>query len=344
MNTPKTYKAYKAFETALLITSIIILTMLTGCSALEEKTKFHSEFFAMDTFMSIEAKGGDAEEAIKKSEEYIQQLESLISRTDENSEIYELNHSEGEIITVSHMTYDIISIALSCAVKTEGGFDPTVCAITDLWGIGTEHQGIPTEEAIAEALESVSYENIILLGDNKVQLINGAQIDLGAVGKGYAADGIYQIFKENQVESGIIALGGNLYLVGENEEAMPWNVGIVDPDDTEAHRIGVKVTDKSVVTTGAYERFFEENGKRYHHIFDTQTGYPTNKDIKSVTIVSENSTLADIYATAIFAMGYEKAITFVESDIEAIIIREDNVVYVSEGLEGAVTLDDKYKH
>lgn len=326
-----------------LVLFILLLTIV-GCSEQEETIEASTDFFAMDTYMSLSATGVEAEAAIEASVNYIQELESVISRTDESSEIYAINHSDGEIVTVSDLTYEIITIAVECAENTDGKFDPTICAITDLWGIGTEEQGIPNEEDIATALETVSYENIILLEDNGVQLLNGAQIDLGAVGKGYAADAIRDIYEEYDIESGIIALGGNLYMIGEKSEDVSWSVGIVDPDQTDEYNIGVQVVNKSVVTTGAYERYFEEDGKIYHHIFDTETGYPTEKDIKSVTIISTNSTLADIYATALFAMGYDEAVKFIENEpeIEAILIREDDQVYVSSGLEGSVTLDEKY--
>lgn len=324
---------------------LVLLAILVGCGEQEEEIiEASTEFFAMDTYMSLSATGVEAQAAIEASVNYIQELESAISRTDESSEIYAINHSDGEIVTVSDLTYEIIKIAVECAENTDGKFDPTICAITDLWGIGTENQGIPNEEDIATALETVSYENIILLEDNGVQLLNSAQIDLGAVGKGYAADAIRDIYEEYGIESGIIALGGNLYMIGEKSEGTSWNVGIVDPDQTDEYSIGVQVVDKSVVTTGAYERYFEEDGKIYHHIFDTETGYPTEKDIKSVTIISTNSTLADIYATALFAMGYDEAVGVVESEteIDAIIIREDDQVYVSSGLEDSVTLEEKY--
>lgn len=310
----------------------------------EESSEASVDFFAMDTYMSLSATGTESQSAITESQAYINELEALISRTLETSEIYALNHSDGDVVTVSDITYDIISIAVVCAEKTEGKFDPTICAVTDLWGIGTENPCIPSSEEIEEALSTVSYENIILLEDNQVQLLNGAQIDLGAVGKGYAADALREIYADYGIEKGIIALGGNVYLVGEKEENTAWNVGITDPDQTDEYSIAVAVIDQSVVTTGGYERYFEEDGVIYHHIFNTETGYPTDEDIKSVTIVSQNSTLADIYATALYAMGYEDAIAFVEAEaeIEAIIIRENDELYISEGLEGSVTPDERY--
>lgn len=325
-----------------IVVVMLLAVIIGGCSRTEEEAQV--DFFAMDTYMSLTASGENAQEAIDESEQFIYELEGIISRTEETSEIYALNHSDGEVVIVSDMTYDIISIAVACAKETEGAFDPTICAVTDLWGIGTENPRVPSQSAIDEALETVSYENIVLLEGNGVQLLNRAQIDLGGIGKGYAADAVRAIYESYEIETGMIVLGGNVYMVGEKEEGTSWNVGIVDPDQTDEYNIGVQVVDKSVVTTGAYERYFEEDGVIYHHLFDTSTGYPTEEDIKSVTIVSENSTLADVYATALFVMGYEEAIAFAENieEINVIIIRDTNEVYVSEALQGSVTLDGKY--
>lgn len=322
----------------------ILSTLMSGCSQGVEEAQV--DFFAMDTYMSLSATGTGAQEVVEEGQVLIQEIESLISRTEESSEIYALNHSNGAVVTVSDTTYEIIRIAVECAKKTDGAFDPTICAITDLWGIGTEAEGIPSAEAIEAALETVSYENVVLLEDNGVQLLHGAQIDLGGIGKGYAADVLRACYESYQIECGMIVLGGNVYMVGEKETDTPWSVGVVDPDQTDAYNIGVQVVDESVVTTGAYERYFEEDGVVYHHIFNTTTGYPTEEDIKSVTVVSQCSTLADIYATALFAMGYEDAIAFAEAEpeIEVILIRDTNEVYVSSGLKDSVTLDDKYTY
>ncbi|MFI3326242.1 MAG: FAD:protein FMN transferase [Clostridia bacterium] len=319
---------------------LIFLLSLTACQAKYQEQS--ADFFAMDTYMSITATSVEPSGAIAESQTAIFNLESMISRTNENSDIYKLNNSNGEAVEVSDTTYEILEIALEIAELTDGAFDPTICAITDLWGIGTENARVPSEEEIEKALETVSYKNIILLGDNKVQLLNGAQIDLGAVGKGYAADMVVDIYKENDVVCGVISLAGNIYTYGQKEDGSLWNIGVTDPDDTTQVNISVQTTDTSIVTTGAYERYFEEDGVIYHHIFDSKTGYPTTQNIKSVTVISESSTLADIYATALFAMGFDNAIAFAQSieEIDVIIIKDDDTVYYSDNLN--VTLGDKY--
>ncbi|MFI3214800.1 MAG: FAD:protein FMN transferase [Eubacteriales bacterium] len=313
---------------------LLILCFLTGCYSGEKATDASMDFFAMDTYMSISANAVNAQQVVDESYEIVKEIESAISRTDESSDIYRLNHSEGKIIEVSDITYELLVTAIKCAQKTDGAFEPTICAVTDLWSIGTENARVPEEDEIIKALETVSYENIVLMESNQVQLLNGAQIDLGAVGKGYAADKIVGIYKEHDVVYGVISLAGNIYVYGEKDDGSLWKIGIQDPDDTSEINITLQTEETSVVTTGAYERYFEENGVVYHHIFDSDTGYPTKKDIKSVTVLCDNSMLADIYATALFAMGYEDAIDFVESedDMDVIIIRENDDVYYSEDL------------
>lgn len=327
-----------------IVAVFLILFSLTSCKANEKELS--ADFFAMDTYMSISATSSDPTTAIEESQTAIFNLESLISRTNESSDIYLLNNSDGEVVTVSDETYEILSLAIECAEKTDGAFDPTICKLTDLWAIGTENQRIPSDEEILEALETVSYKNIVLLGDNKVQLLNGAQIDLGAVGKGYAADMLAVIYQENDITRGVIALAGNIYVYGEKSDGSLWNIGVTDPDNTGEVNITVSLSQNSIVTTGAYERYFVEDGEIYHHIFDSKTGYPVESDIKSVTVISPNSALADIYSTALFVMGYDKAIEFSESEdeIDVIIINDNDKVYVSPNILEFVSLGDKYEN
>lgn len=313
---------------------------------LEEAEEVSVNLFAMDTYMSITATGVNAQDAVDKSVEAIIELEDLISRTMEDSDIYRLNNSDGAVVVVDDLTYDILTLALDVAEKTNGAFDPTICAITDLWGIGTDAERVPSDEEIAEALKTVSYTNILLLGDNQVQLLNGAKIDLGAVGKGYAADLIVDIYDDNEITSGIISLSGNIYVYGEKEDGELWSIGVADPEVSGVYSIIIESEQTSIVTSGAYERYFEQDGVIYHHVFDSQTGYPTTENILSMTIVCESSALADMYSTALFAMGYDAAIEFAEneSNIDVVIIRDDDQVYISPALEATSTLADKYTY
>ncbi len=323
----------------------LILFTFCSCNAGTDEDNASLDFFLMDTYMSLSVTASNADSVISESYQKISEIEKAISRTDENSDVYKLNNSHGEIIKVSDITYDILSIAIDCAIKTQGIFDPTISSITELWDIGSAEASVPPDHEIKNALSSVSYNNIILHADNNVQLLNGAQIDLGAMGKGYAADKVVEIYKKHNATQGIITLSGNIYFYGEKEDGTLWNVGIKDPDNIKEVNISLETKATSIVTSGAYERFFEQDEIIYHHIFDTSTGYPTQQDLKSVSVICESSVLADIYSTALFAMGFDAAIEFSKNEnINVILIRENNELYVSEKIAESVNIGEKYEN
>ena len=175
-------------------------------------------------------------------------------------------------------TYSVIEKAVQYSKLTDGALDATIEPIVKLWGIGTDKERVPSKNEIEEKLKLVNYKDIIL--DNKnstVQLKRtGQAIDLGAIAKGYTADEIKKVLLDNKISSALINLGGNVFAVGNKTDGTSWNIGIQNPLDTRGQYLGtISVTDKSVVTSGNYERFFIVDGKRYHHIFDPKTGYPS---------------------------------------------------------------------
>lgn len=332
-----------------LLTIILILLITQKYYLKEDISNIEYEmeiqsFFCMDIFVNLSAKGENASLVLQESEDCAKKIEKMISRNIETSEVYLLNNNNGEPLQVSDEMYELLKIVLSYAQLTEGFYEPTIANITNLWGVNSQSPKVPSKNEIDNALESVSYKNIELLDNNFVKLTNGANIELGAIAKGYVADLIYDIYKKYNIESGIIALAGNIYLVGEKGEDEPWTVGITDPDYPSKQNITIKLEDTSIVTAGAYERYFEYDGEIYHHIFDSKTGYPTDEDIKSVTIIYSNSTLADVYSTTLFAMGMQNAINFLEihQDVDALIIDENNNVYMTENIKNYVILDSKY--
>lgn len=300
-------------------------------------------FFSLDTFINLKAMGQNSEIALNESKEFILNFEKLISPNSETSDIYKLNNNNGNSMQVSEQVYQLIEIAVEYAEVTNGIFDPTIASISNEWGIGTQNPKVPTQDKIDLILKTVSYNNIILLQDNFIQLENNATIELGAIAKGYIADKVYEIYQKYNVKSGIISLSGNVYLVGEKEIDTPWNVGITDPDNPSQQNIALKLNDISVVTAGGYERYFEKDGEIYHHIFDTKTGYPTNYDIKSVTVISKNSTLADVLSTTFFAMELDDTIAFLDNyDIDVLIIDKNDNVFITDNIKNSVTLTSKY--
>lgn len=321
-----------------------LLLILTGCAA--KPSSYTADFFAMDTFMSITAYDADedaAREAAFACEQQVNSLEPALSRTREDSDLYRLNHADGAVCTVSDETYAAIEAAVKYAELTDGAFDPTMAVLTDLWGIGTEQAHVPAQAEIDAALAKVGYGNIVLLGDNQVQLKNGAQIDLGGIGKGFATDAVADVLagqSEESVSGALVQLGGNIGAFGENpaRKGGGWSIGVADPDDNADFIATVEVRDQSVVTSGDYERYFEQDGKRYHHIFDPATGYPADTGLRSVTVIDENSTRADALTTALFVMGLDEGMAFcAENGIAAVFVTSDKQVYTTDAVASACT-------
>lgn len=314
--------------------AVLMAAVLAGCGQKEVS----QDFYAMDTAMNIRAYGSHAQDAINQCVQYINGLEQDISRTQEGSDLSALNRAEGKPVGLSEQTADVLEQALRLADETGGCFDPTTAPLSDLWGIGTEHAAVPAQTDIDAALELVGYQSVKLDG-TEASLPAGACIDLGGIGKGYAADHVAQLLRDAGVKRAVITLGGNIYVLGEKEDGVPWTVGITDPDNPGDYFATLGVSDTSVVTSGDYERYFEQDGTRYCHIFDPETGWPAQTDLRSVTVVSECSTEADAYTTALFVMGYDRAKAFCEEHgIEAVFVKKDHTVSVTDGLRDSFSL------
>ena len=314
--------------------AVLMAAVLAGCGQKEVS----QDFYAMDTAMSIRAYGSHAQDAINQCVQYINALEQDISRTQEGSDLSALNSAEGKPVGLSEQTADVLEQALRLAGETGGCFDPTTAPLSDLWGIGTEHAAVPAQTDIDAALELVGYQSVKLDG-TEASLPAGACIGLGGIGKGYAADHVAQLLRDAGVKRAVITLGGNIYVLGEKEDGVPWTVGITDPDNPGDYFATLGVSDTSVVTSGDYERYFEQDGTRYCHIFDPETGWPAQTDLRSVTVVSECSTEADAYTTALFVMGYDRAKAFCEEHgIEAVFVKKDHTVSVTDGLRDSFSL------
>ena len=275
--------------------------------------------FLLDTYITVTAYGKNAENAVDKAIDKVAEIDGLLSCFNPESEIFRLN--ENSYLKVSPETFDLISRAVELSKKTDGAFDITVKPIMDLWGFGSEPQSVPEEDKLKEKLALVDYKNIILdKKENSVSFKNkGMKIDLGGIAKGYAADCAAKVLKENGAENAYLDFGGNVVTIGKMpkgllgiEKSRSFVIGIQDPLK-ERGEIFEKVTAKgekcAVVTSGGYERYFEENGEKYHHIIDPKTGKQPKNEILSVTVVSDSSETADALSTAFFVSGEEFAKT-----------------------------------
>ncbi|MGI6181624.1 MAG: FAD:protein FMN transferase [Agathobaculum sp.] len=315
------------------LAALLPLLMLCGCVS----RQYSTDIFAMDTFMTLTVAGDRAQGLIAECEKEINTLEQALSRTREDSEIWALNHAEGAAAEVP-AARELLLSAIEYAELTDGLYDPTVAPLSELWNIGKEEACVPEQAEIDAALETVGFNNLTQLGEDTFGLLNGAQLDLGGIAKGYAADRCAALLQEAGA-SGLLMLGGNIYAVGTND-GKNWVIGIADPANPSDYIATVEVQNLSVVTSGDYERYFEQDGKRYHHIFDPRTGYPADSGLRSVTVIDENSTRADALTTALFVMGLEDGMAFCEeNEVAAVFITAQNEVHVSEQVSEICTFD-----
>lgn len=256
----------------------------------------------MDTYITMTAYGRDAETALSDAEDKLIELEQLWSVTDPDSDIYAVNYSDGQPVSISKETVELLSFAMKMAEETDGALEPTIYPVLTAWGFTTEENRVPSNAEITELLKNVGYERI-RLGDATVQLDSGMMLDLGSVGKGYAGDLAAQVLKEHGIASALLDLGGNIQAVGTKPDGSPWRLGLRDPFSDST--LGVlEISNQAVVTSGAYERYFiGEDGIRYGHIIDPGTGYPVESGLASATVIAEEDRLCDALSTSLYVMG-----------------------------------------
>lgn len=288
----------------LLVLSVIVCFCFSSCS----EKKASSTEFALNTVINITAYGDKADEALSAAFKEVKRIENLLSCHIDTSEISKINNSAHlSPVEVSQETADVLSKAIDVSKKTSGAFDISVKPLVDLWDIKAENPKIPSDEEIENALSVVGYENIVIEGSSVSFKKEGMQIDLGGAAKGYCTDMVIKKLKEYGVKNALIDLGGNIYALGKNEQGGKWKIGLQDPSGERGKHFSVEeISDKTAVTSGSYERYFEKDGKIYHHIIDTKTGRPSDSGLISVTVISKNSFEADMLSTAIFVMGAEE--------------------------------------
>lgn len=299
--------------------------------------------FMLGTAVTISLYDHQSEEILDKAFSRIVELEDTLSINKSGTLLDEVNNQAGKSpVQVDADTFDVIQKGLSYSPLTDSSFDITVGPIVKLWNIGFPEARVPSHEEILATLPLVDYTAVTLDESNQTIFLTkeNMKIDLGSIGKGYAADAVAKVLVENGVEHALIDLGGNIYTVGNKTDGSLWKIGVQDPFNPRGEIIGfVTVENKSIVTSGIYERFIEEDGKQYHHLLNPHTGYPFDNEIAGVTIISDSSTDGDALSTSVFSLGIKEGLDFVNSldGIDAVFVTKDREVYLSEGVKDIFT-------
>lgn len=330
------------------IIGILCLLFVSGCQknpkneVLEPISATEFVFNTVSMISVYENKGErDTEEIINEAFDLCVYYDHLLSRMKEGSDIWNINHSDGEAVTVSEETKHLIDKSINYGNLSEGAFDISLGVLSSMWDFTAENPSVPSGEKIKEALSHTGYEKIVISEDGIYLKDSAAQIDLGAIAKGYAADKVKEFLISEGITSGIINLGGNIVVFGGKPEGkgekLPFDIAISEPAKREdAGVIGYfSLEEGSVVTSGNYERYFEEDGKLYHHILNPETGYPAESGVDSVTIYSESSADGDALSTICFILGTEKGLELIESidNTEAVFIDSEGEIFYSSGIE-----------
>lgn len=273
--------------------------------------------------------------------EKIDQINTEFNIGIENSDLYRINERAcDEDVAVGDDVFTVLEMAQAISALTNGAFDISIEPLVSLWHINTDSPHVATEAEIAELLPLVDFKNIVLNPQKKsIRLLKqGMKIDLGGIAKGFAADEVAKICKKHNIRRAIIDLGGNVYVYGKKSRNELWNVGVKNPElPDSAPLIKIVTPHNSVVTSGLYERFFEENEKRYHHILSPETGSPVENELSSVSVICENSMIADALTTSFFVLGKSESLKLLPNiqkllgvEIAAIFIEKNHRITFSE--------------
>lgn len=330
-----------------LCSIFLSFAFLTGCSGQEvpesavKLTETQTTaFFAMDTVMELTVYCEP--QLLEQAENRVEALEALFSVTDEDSEIYIANHSG--TASLSEDSAMLLSEGLALCQRTGGALDLSIYPVMQAWGFTADHCRVPEKDELSKLVSRVDYRQINFDPKKRsVALGAGMEIDLGSIAIGYAGDRLTELLQNAGVSSALLNLGGNIQVLGSKPDGSPWKIAIQNPAGDG--NIGVRsASDCAVITSGGYERFFEEDGQIYWHIIDPSTGYPAHSGLTSVTVVGESGTLCDGLSTALLVMGKEAAAALWRGsdDFEAVFVSEDGSVAITEGLEASFSLTEDY--
>lgn len=346
----------------LLLLLTVFTAGLTACKSSEGKNEatavnkepYSDEQFLIGTYVQVKIYDEGKKDVLKKAFDRVKELGDKITINQDGSEIDEINANAGvKPVKVSDDIFYLLEQAYDYSEDSAGGFDMAIGAITQLWRIGFDDARKPAQEEIDTALKLVDYHKVKLNKKDKTVFLEekGMKIDLGAIAKGYITDEVVKVLKDNGVTTAIVDLGGNVYVLGHSPRGAdePWKVGIQDPNEARGTILGtIQETNKTLVTSGIYERYLEVDGVKYHHLFDPATGYPFDNDIAGVTIITDKSIDGDGLSTAVFSMGVKNGLEYAENELpkgtDAIFVTKEDKVYVTKDIkdEFKLTEDSPY--
>ena len=321
----------------------LCLLLLAGCGARRggDGQSQSATLFAMDTVMDLTAYGPKAQEALEAAEAEVDRLDARLSAQRPDSAVWEINQSGGAPMPVDEEMAALLERALAFYGDTGGALDVTIYPAMEAWGFPTRAYRVPDQAELDQLREVVNGGAVALTGD-AVTLAPGMKLDLGAVGKGYAADRIIELWTELGVTSGLLNLGGNIHCLGAKPDGSDWLIGIRDPEDEGETLCAVAGHDMAVVTSGAYQRNFTQDGVTYHHILDPATCAPADSGAASVTVIGPSGFTCDALSTALFVMGPDRAAAYWREhrDFDMVYYTQDGALFYTSGLEGRLTLRD----
>lgn len=322
-----------------ILTAVVLMLGTIGCSKEEPNIPATRTELMMGTVVKVTLYENGSEEILDKVFNRVKEIENLVSINQNNTELDKLNENAGiKPIKMSDTSLDIIEKALHYSKMSNGKYDLTIGPLVKLWSIGLPEAKVPTQEEIDETIKKIDYSKVKINKDTKEVFLTEEDmlLDLGSIAKGYTADEIVRMLNEENVNSAIIDIGGNIYALGLKEGNKNWRIGIQNPFDKRGNIVGaLEVSNKTVVTSGIYERYIEQDGVKYHHILNTSTGYPYETEIAGVSIISDKSIDGDALSTLIFTKGLEEGLEFVENieGIDAVFVTNDKHVYITKGLK-----------
>ncbi len=334
-----------------LLLNAFFLLIIAGCT--KKDTMYRESRVLMDTFCAITVVSPskeEAREAIEAGFAEIKRLEILLNYFSPDSELSAINKSAGIMaVKVSSETADILSKTLDISKVTSGAFDPSIAPVIKLWKFskGASENAVPPGGLIKEALRLVDYTRIVMSGSQEVFLpVKGMELDLGGIAKGYAADKAVDAIRSRGISAALVAIAGDIRGYGVNPSGNGWKVGIQNPRPAGASErpwedvfAVLYLRDRAISTSGDYQRFFMQDGKRYHHLLDPKTGYPADSGLISVSVIAPEGYLADSLSTAVFILGAEKGMKLLKSrGIEGILVDTNKNIFLTDGLKGEIEI------